>query len=393
MNELPFQNAVAALETRGTSPSPSPSHARVPRRWFAIGDPQTRFATFAHTLHAQGLLGTDGWLDPDVGLVSMGDHFDYGAPKDADDPADRAAAGREGQLILAWLAAHAPAQVVILLGNHDAARVMELHAFDDARFCAARADSYRVGGDGEVAFLERYPIPASGLARRDFSTFSVAQQQQVQRLLLEGRMRLSHVGTHQGAPCLFTHAGITQRELALLRLDGRASPAEVHAALDDHLDAALARVRPAWEAGQAAALSIAPLHIEGVPGEECGGLLAHRPSNPDRPDIRDRAWEWNPERPRRFSPAALPLAFDQAVGHTGRGILQRDLTPWNEGLAASPGALHTLHVGPGEGVDATPLLECGIAAERRRTVRLFLLDPAFSHLAAGEVPQLFALEP
>ena len=48
----------------------------------AIGDPQASLSTFLRILDLNGLLGDDGRLRPEVGLVSMGDHFDWGRPED-----------------------------------------------------------------------------------------------------------------------------------------------------------------------------------------------------------------------------------------------------------------------------------------------------------------------
>ena len=87
-------------------------------RTYVIGDPQGPFAKVRDVLARHGLLVGDR-LAGDVVLISIGDHFDY-------DHHDPIAAGQEGLKLLRWLADHEPAQVHILLGNHDAARVMEL---------------------------------------------------------------------------------------------------------------------------------------------------------------------------------------------------------------------------------------------------------------------------
>src|SRR5262245_34715195 len=83
-------------------------------RAFVIGDPQGPFQKVIEVLDRHGMVAGDR-LAPDVVLVSIGDHFDY----DHDDPAT---AGREGLRLLSWLADHDPEQVILLLGNHDAAR-------------------------------------------------------------------------------------------------------------------------------------------------------------------------------------------------------------------------------------------------------------------------------
>ena len=101
--------------------------SRAAARTLVMGDPQAPFARVLEVLEANRALGADGRLAPDVTLVSIGDHFDY----DLKHPIE---AGRQGVAVLRWLASHDPAQAVLLLGNHDTARVMELIGLDDERF-------------------------------------------------------------------------------------------------------------------------------------------------------------------------------------------------------------------------------------------------------------------
>ena len=98
-------------------------------RSFVMGDPQTTFDKVMAVLAHHDALAGDR-LAADVDLVSIGDHFDH-------DLADPVAAGRESMRVLRWLVAQGD-QVTLLFGNHDAARVMEMIGFDDARFTAAR---------------------------------------------------------------------------------------------------------------------------------------------------------------------------------------------------------------------------------------------------------------
>src|SRR6266550_275427 len=100
------------------------------RRWFAMGDPQTTFEKVLAILRGHDLLGEGGKLRDDVGLVSIGDHFDF----KSHDERSLEDVGRDGSNILRWLAAHAADQVVIVTGNHDAARVMELAFESDESF-------------------------------------------------------------------------------------------------------------------------------------------------------------------------------------------------------------------------------------------------------------------
>ena len=119
------------FDTTGWTPRATDGRAR--RRWFAIGDPQTTFEKVLTILDGHALLDARGMLREDVGLVSIGDHFDFRS-----DTLDVAAIGREGMYTLRWFAEHPPDQVVLVMGNHDVARVMELAFETDESFAAAR---------------------------------------------------------------------------------------------------------------------------------------------------------------------------------------------------------------------------------------------------------------
>src|SRR5437762_1950925 len=96
----PLEAAVhqAALDAR--DPKSEPPDGRQRTVHAAVGDGQAPISTFLAILDRHGLLGDDGRLQPQVALVSIGDHFDYGPA------AWRQAATREGLQLLAWLAAH-----------------------------------------------------------------------------------------------------------------------------------------------------------------------------------------------------------------------------------------------------------------------------------------------
>jgi hypothetical protein len=96
------------------------------RRHVAVGDPQASFETYLRVLDRHDLLGEDGRLRPDVALLSAGDHFDY--------EGDLATVQEDGHRLLGWLAGHPARQVVILAGNHDLCRVVELAGVTDDRF-------------------------------------------------------------------------------------------------------------------------------------------------------------------------------------------------------------------------------------------------------------------
>jgi hypothetical protein len=331
MNQQRIQTAIArsnALLELPWQPAPAPAHA--PRRCFAIGDPQASRERFFAILAHHDLLGDDGMLAPDAMLVSIGDHFDYhGEP---------AAVGREGLAILRWLAAHPPERVPILAGNHDVCRVMELAPLDDRDFAEARAMAAEIaaarqrGEDvaaAEQAFFARFPsVPSPDSAARDFLSHSEAQRSLIQTLLLAGRMTLALAAQlPDGREALLTHAAITRRELALL---GPASetPRDIAAALNQRLATAVDEARPHWLAGERTRpLDLTPVHVAGTAGQEGGGILYHRPANPERAGA-DHAWGFHPDAPRRFDPRRLPPGLVQVCGHTGHKKCVQELGDW-----------------------------------------------------------------
>jgi len=325
-----------AAELRGRSgPILASAPPRVAvRRTVAIGDPQTTADRFFAVLDQHGLLGDDGGLRADVQLISMGDHFDF-------DFAQQELGRAAGVLILGWLASHAPEQVVILFGNHDAARVMELATTTDARFRAAeplarelkalesaRDPRYRECLVQE--FLPQFPeLATPGYVVRDYNSFTEEQRSLVRALLVAGRFRLAAAARAvTGEPLLFSHAGVTIRQLAELGIAGERDPSAVAGALHALLTHAVAAVAPDWLAGAGTPLSLDPVHVAGADGEEGGGLLYHRPSNPDRPGA-DPRWEAAARRPRRFHPRDLPAGLVQVAGHTGHHKCVTEMPGWH----------------------------------------------------------------
>src|SRR5262245_21575847 len=169
-------------------------------RTFVMGDPQAPFAKVLDVLAGHRALDGER-LAKDVVLISIGDHFDY-------DIRDPVTAGQEGLRLLHWLAAHDPQQVILILGNHDASRVMELASIDDARFEEARklarsiddtehktgkdAAARRVRDEYGPAFPE---LPPPGVIGRDYASFTTEQRTLVMELLLAGRFQLARTGT------------------------------------------------------------------------------------------------------------------------------------------------------------------------------------------------------
>jgi hypothetical protein len=332
-----------------------------------MGDPQAPFAKVRELLDGHGALRGDRLAD-DVVLVSIGDHFDY-------DFRDPATCAREGLATLRWLAAHDPAQVVILFGNHDAARVMELATISDDEFQTARDLSHRLAPHD---FAARFPaLPAPGVIGRDYASFTTEQRALVMELLLAGRFHLAVTGELlDGRTALITHAGVTTRELALLGV--RAEPAAIAAALEQALTAAVERVATDWERGWLAPMSLAPLHHAGPPGEEGGGLLYHRPSNPACGS------DFHKDRPRRFDPRTLPQ-ITQIAGHSGHAKCVQELGPWCEpgAHARKHGGIRTLRVAGGRCT-----YDLGIAPPEPGAADLILIDGELRRLPAFDVALL-----
>jgi DnaJ-domain-containing protein 1 len=287
----------------------------------AFGDPQASFDALAGVLSRAGLLAgplsSSGLpsLAAHTRLLSIGDHFDWGAPSERSDVADSA------ERMLQWLASHDAEQVVLLAGNHDLARVGELLPFvDDAHFAAvqALADRHYYGTqhspDDEAAFFRACTwLPTTEVVARDMASFRVSQRRLVADLLRARRLRLAHAENG----LLFTHAGITRKALERLGVDERADAATIanalNAALDDAVDDCLGgqRLRP---------LVIPGLHRPGDALGEGDGVLYHRPTH-----VADDAWL----EPRRFDPRRLPRGLWQVVGHVADKRCVTALKPWS----------------------------------------------------------------
>jgi hypothetical protein len=353
-------------------------YARSVTRTLVMGDPQGPFGKLLEVLDNHGALD-GGRLAGDVVLVSIGDHFDY-------DSHNWQAAGQEGLRFLRWLASHDDAQVKLLLGNHDASRVMELVAITDERFAEARAFARALDGDadGDAKFRAAFPeLPTPGLAGRDFASFSAEQRALTMELLLAGRFQLALVGELPGGRgALLTHAGITHRELRML--GAPVEPGAIAEALQAQLSRAIEQVRSDWTCGIPTPLSLEPLHVAGIPGEEGGGLLYHRPTNPDRPGA-DRSWERALARPRRFDPRTLPLGLVQIAGHTGHGKCLEELGGWATDAARGRkhGGIRTLRL-----ARDTVTYDLGVAPPADDVADLILIDGELRRVPAADVALL-----
>jgi hypothetical protein len=293
----------------------------------AIGDPQASLSQFLRVLDLNGLLGDDGRIRKDIGLVTLGDHFDWGRPT------DRATAAEDGIRILSWLAAHPPDQVEIILGNHDLVRVGELSGFSNQKFAEAqgRAEAALEDSKATAAFLSRYPTLASpAVIARDYSCFDERQRALVTRLLIHKRVRLAVAPSPH---LLLVHAGITLEDLELLRPAPVGHAQAIAKALNSFLDARVAR----WK-GEGP-LDLAPLHVPGSAAEgEARGILAHRPANPQVRKI-------DPTDRRRYDPRSLPEGIVQIIGHINDKKCRELFGNWVERKPPQPGVLRGLKVG------------------------------------------------
>jgi Calcineurin-like phosphoesterase len=335
----------------------------------AMGDPQAPFHTVLEVLDRAGLLSDQGTLVPRARLVSMGDHFDWGGRPSRDQ------ATLDGLALLSWLAAHPPEQVVLLLGNHDLARVCELAVFaDDAAFESARGEAERAYQGGKVeavaqaALLERFPfLPDAELLARDYACFSSEQRRLVELLLREGRFRLAHA--HRGL--LLVHAGVTVPDLEALGLQAD-GPEAVAAGLNAFLAGRVA----AWTGGR---LELEPWHRRGDATRGNGrGALVHRPADPAAVEPADLE---GPPR-RRFDPRTLPAAFPQAIGHVRDDKCRALMPAWCEPTPAGDGPLRSLVV---EGDAVSYRAGCHPGA------RLYFTDGGMAH-TRPEAYQLLDLD-
>lgn len=292
-------------DTRAAASPVTTPEERPRSRRLAIGDPQAPFETFLSILEHHGALGEDGRLKPEVQLVSMGDHFDWGGPEDC------ARATEDGERLLAWLLAHPPDQAWLVAGNHDMVRVGELARFDDESFQGARAEALRIyrdgrtDPDGEAAFLARHPdVPTAETVARDFSSFRVRQRDMVLAALRAKRMRLAHAFAKD---LLLLHAGVTVDDLDALGLSARE-----HAdafAIAAAMDAAVERALAGWDGTP---MTVDRVHVPGNARDGEGrGILYQRAGDPERED--PKLYEGPPRR--RFDPRRLPRGLTQAIGH------------------------------------------------------------------------------
>lgn len=318
--------AALAQATHAWTRSARAPDSRSPTEFVVLGDPQAPIARLFAVLDHHRLLTIDGWLRPDIGLISVGDHFDFASD-------DSASAGMQGVHFLAWLAAHDPSQVTILLGNHDVERVMSLGACSRADYLEAQ----QAGRDMLHAkeprerrawldhWVANHPDHPPAVAAHDYRSFVVDQRDLVKRLLLVGRLQLAAVVDQvDGRPALVTHAGISLREHDIL-----GQGLDIHAiaiALNRRLARAVDVVRDDWSRGGAIRLDLAPLYHGWSATRPNGGLLIHRPDLRDTPGHDARLGLDPPLAPRSQRPQEFLLfGVDQVVGHT---VAAQRLTTW-----------------------------------------------------------------
>lgn len=131
-----------------------------------------------------------------------------------------------------------------------------------------------------------------------------------------------------------------------------------------------------WRRKRWMPLDLAPLSLMGSTDREGGGLLFHRPANPEVPSLQNRQEEFDTESPRRFHPRVLPAGLIQAVGHSRHQKLLKELHPWHaEGVAAaSPARLRTLTVSE-QGIR----YEMGVSAPLEGHAVMHMLDVDMNH--------------
>jgi hypothetical protein len=339
-------------------------------RVVAIGDPQAPFDRFLGVLRAHGLLEGER-LKADVGLVSIGDHFDWGPV------AARGRAADDGMRLVRWLSAHPRDQVVMIAGNHDLARVGELWGYDDRRFFRAQAlaDAHYLGGslDANEAFTRENPdLPSTEVVSRDFSGYAAAQRELVRALLDDERLVLAYAHGSR----LYLHAGVTRDELDALALPAaeQSDASAVAAALNRAL-------RDAWRARGDGPLAIAHLHRPGDGRSEGVGMLYHRAANTPEHEADARA----PIPRRKFPPGRLPLGLTQVIGHI-QDKKSMSLLGLADTRAPVHGRLRTLTVG--ESTLAYALGVAGVDPDARvRTACVVHIDGGMQHVE----PEQYAL--
>lgn len=366
----------AALDlARALAPLPldlPPPDGRPRLRRVAMGDPQAPLERVLGVLDHHGLLGPDGRLLPEVQLLSVGDHYDWGGGRNG------VTAAADALAAVAWLAHHPPDQVLMLAGNHDLARVGELAALDQPTYEAARAEALEIYGrdsesaDAERSFLARYPCFATPeVAARDLSGFSVEQRAQVRALLDAGRL---HMGVALDRATVAVHAGVTAFELDAVGLPP--SEFDAAAAVAGALDRALAA---AWAGANGAPFTIPHLHTPGdAAGGEGGGALYHRPADPRR----GAAEEFEGPRRRRFDPRALPAGLTQVIGHVRDGKCRSLMRDWADGEPARDGVLRHLRAAGGRVAYAAGLPP----TETEHEARLIFLDAGMQYIPASAYP-------
>ncbi len=327
-----------------------------------MGDPQAPFSRVLGVLDAHGLLARDAAeprLRDDVGLISLGDHFDWGPV------CMRPSARADGTALLTWLASHPPEQVVIVAGNHCLARVGELARFSDGEFLRAQAlaDAAYLGdaSAARAAFVAHVDGFSSAQAlSRDFASFGAAQRTLVSALLDSGRLLLAHA--HAGV--LFVHAGVTVDDLRVVGAHASRDAVTIAHAFN-------AALTDAWRSrAPSEPLSIPGLHRPGDGMREGEGMLYQRLSVLDD----DNATTHGPVPRRKYRPAQLPLGLTQAIGHIQDGKSKKLL-----GLTDAPllGRVRSLTVTPQVDVSYT----VGVVAAEAACARVLYLDGAMARVA------------
>jgi hypothetical protein len=334
-------------------------HKASRRKWYAVGDPQTSALKFFEILHHHGLLAHTGWLRSDCGLIVCGDYFDF-KPRPEDPSFDtlkkkREWMGNQGLMILKWLTTHPLDHIVVLIGNHDVARVCELDAFDDERFDKAYDLGVELLSDvregrlhqeeAQRVFYEAYPrLVSPRIALEYFPAFQARQKEFLRRLLQLRRVQITAHGSIRGRkPVLITHAGITTQTLTHLQLKHSTAPEHICLEMNRFFFNKAALSLQGWRLGRSSPLDLKPLVLPTTREQVGGGVLSHRPIDPNT--CRDPKL-LRGLTPARYDPRDLPHGLTQIIGHVGHEKCVEAMPRWldNKNTHKKLGNIRTLQI-------------------------------------------------
>ena len=303
----------------------SSSKVRAPRNsWAAVarvvGDHAGSAIGFMSNLWERDWVDDNGWLDREIGLIIAGNLWDG-------DQHVQPGNLRTDEL-MAWLAAHEPAHVQILLGAHDLERLGALGQAPERWLRLARSAAFAAlklpDPDARRRFLAEWvktrpQHPAPFAAYEHHGDLSSGARL-IRRLLLTGRIVLATVARdlHDGRPVLITQSGVTSDTVKKSRVGADAF--SIAAVLNRRLQEAVDHVRADWENGGALPLDLGDLYHSWEPLRPSSGLLATRPDFDGVVPLSYNELGLDPPRgARAVSPRQYLLpGLTQIAGHTLR---------------------------------------------------------------------------